>query len=484
MLMLIVGTSDVIHIMSKYIDELKKGREKYPAMVTAIKEIGVATFLTSITTAIGFATLITSNVRPIREFGLNAALGVLVAYVTVIFLTTSLLVLFSKEQIIKETEQNDFWKKWLSSWYATTLNRSKTIVISSVVLVGIFLYGMSLISMNYRIESNLPKKARITDDFKYFEDKFSGFRPIEFAVMVKDTSYAAGDYEVQREVAKLENHLSENDNFKAVFGLSTLYKSMERMNNGNQMEYYRFPEDKKSFNKSRALLQRTAKDEINSYVNADRTKTRLSSRVADIGAEKIKEESESITQWINTNIDTNLVEIRRTGTGLLVDKNSDYIRESLFSGLGLALAMVSLLMALLFKNFKMLIIALIPNIIPVLFAAALLGFFGIELEAGVSIIFAVVFGIAVDDTIHFLSKYKLMRSRGHTVEESIKTTFMETGKAITFTTIILFFGFLVMLFSNHPPSVTVGLLISITLVGALVCDLLLLPIVMRKLLKD
>ena len=122
--------------------------------------------------------------------------------------------------------------------------------------------------------------------------------------------------------------------------------------------------------------------------------------------------------------------------------------------------------------------------IPVLFAAGLLGFLGIQLEAGVSIVFAVVFGIAVDDTIHFLSKYKLARDKKKSIEESIKITFEETGKAITFTTIILFFGFLVMLFSNHPPSVTVGMLISVTLFAALICDLFLLPVLMRWVLRE
>ena len=140
--------------------------------------------------------------------------------------------------------------------------------------------------------------------------------------------------------------------------------------------------------------------------------------------------------------------------------------------------------ALVLLSKKMLLIALVPNFVPVIFAAGLLGFLGIQLDAGVSIIFAVVFGIAVDDTIHFLSKYKLARDAKKTVEEAIKITFEETGKAITFTTIILFFGFLVMLFSNHPPSVTVGMLISVTLVAALICDLFLLPVLMRNVLKD
>ena len=128
----------------------------------------------------------------------------------------------------------------------------------------------------------------------------------------------------------------------------------------------------------------------------------------------------------------------------------------------------------------MLGIALIPNLFPLLLAGAIIGFVGIELEAGVSVVFAIIFGIAVDDTIHFLSKFNLARRSGKTLEEALHITFKETGKAIIFTTIILFFGFLIMLFSTHPPSITIGLLIASTLVGALICDLTLLPVLIRK----
>jgi len=483
-LMLIVGTSDVIHIMSKYVDELKSGADKRSAMIVTIKEIGLATLLTSVTTAIGFATLMTSNVRPIKEFGGNAAMGVLIAYITVIFFTTCVLSLFSKEQIIKETDSSDFWDRLMDSWYGKTLKHGKLIVGISLVMVAGFFFGMSKITMNYTVESNLPINAKLTDDFLYFEEKYSGFRPIEFAITVKDDTLTADSYEVLSEVSKIEDHLYTNENFRSIVGLTTIYKSLERMNKSNRADAYTFPETKRAFKKSKRLVDKMATGEASIMLSKDKKKTRISTRIADIGAEGIKTEGAKIDQWINTNVDTSLISVKQTGTGLLIDKNAEYIRDNLLQGLIIALVLVSLLMGLLFRDWRMLLVALVPNFIPVLFAAALLGYLGIELEAGVSIVFAVVFGIAVDDTIHFLSKYKLARNKGKTIEESIKVTFQETGKAITFTTIILFFGFMVMFFSNHPPSVTVGILISVTLVGALICDLFLLPVLMRNFLKE
>jgi predicted RND superfamily exporter protein len=169
---------------------------------------------------------------------------------------------------------------------------------------------------------------------------------------------------------------------------------------------------------------------------------------------------------------------------MLLDKNVEYARRSLLTGLGIAIFIVGFLMVLLFKNLKYLIIALVPNIFPLLFAGAILGFLGIELEAGITIVFAIIFGIAVDDSIHFLSRFKLGRAKGLSVEQAMKNTFLETGKAICVTSIILFFGFMVLLFSVHPPSRSIGILIGITLVTALLSDLFIIPLLIRLFIKE
>jgi predicted RND superfamily exporter protein len=256
------------------------------------------------------------------------------------------------------------------------------------------------------------------------------------------------------------------------------------MNGGNTAESYQFPSSKQEFDKAKKVIERLNQLETTVLINKARNKTRISSKVADIGADSIKILGNKLDSWVNQNINSSIIEVKRTGTGLIIDKNSVYVTESLIKGLGLALIIISIVMALMLRNWKMLILAFIPNILPVLFAGALLGYFGVELEAGISIVFAVIFGIAVDDTIHFLSKYKLCRDQNFSVEKSIELTFKETGKAILFTTIILFFGFMIMLFSSNPPTQTVGVLISVTLFAALLSDVLLLPVLMRKWLKD
>lgn len=482
-LMLIVGTSDVIHIMSKYVDELKKGRAKRDAMITTIRQIGMATLLTSATTAVGFASLMTSKVALIREFGMHSAIGVVIAYITTIIFTTSLLSMFTVEQIIKEDPSGqNVWDRLLGKSWPWVMKNQRSISLVTLVSVLLCLYGITLIDTNYTISGNLPKGAKVTEDFLYFEDQFSGFRPLEFAIFAQD-DYEADDYEVVKEVSRLEDHLYTYPDIKSIVSQATLYKSLEQMSNSNRQDAFSFPSSEAKYKRYKRMLDRFPMEDNMVMISKDRKKTRISSRIGDIGAERIKEQGVEIDAWVEANIDPDIIKVKRTGTGLIVDKNSVYVRDSLLYGLGLALIIVSILMGFLFKDLKMLFISLVPNIIPILFAAALLGYMGIDLEAGISIVFAIVFGIAVDDTIHFLSKYKLSRNAGMSVDDALAITFKETGKAIIFTTIILFFGFMIMLFSSHPPSQSIGLMISITLITALLYDLTILPVLIRKFLK-
>lgn len=477
-LMIIVGTSDVIHIISKYIDELRKGSSKKEAITVTIKEIGLATLLTSLTTAIGFGTLLTSRVDPIRDFGLNAALGVVVAYITVIFFTTSLLSYFKADQLMKMGKSLAFWEKSMLSSYRFTIANANRIRWGALIMLILCGIGISQINTNYGIIDNLPRGKKITEDFTFFEKELSGFRPMELAV------YAQGDYEVRdfeviREMDKIEDYLRQFQSLQAIGSITTLYKSLNQAFNNNREDAFDVPPTEVQFNRMRRLADQLPKFDPNVLVSKDGKKARITSRIKDVGADTIKAMGLKIDNWIAANIDEEVIQIDRTGTGLIIDKNAEYIRRSLLEGLGIAILIVSVLMALLFKDWRILIIALVPNIFPLLLAGALIGYLGIELEAGVSIVFAVIFGIAVDDSIHFLSKYKLALNKGLDREAAIQITFLETGKAIVLTSIILFFGFLVMLFSIHPPSVVVGLLISLTLLSALVSDLLLIPVLIR-----
>jgi predicted RND superfamily exporter protein len=285
---------------------------------------------------------------------------------------------------------------------------------------------------------------------------------------------------VVQEINKVEEKLKEIEGIRAVNSITAVYKSINQMYGGNRPEAYELPESKRQFERYQRLVSQIPMAQANVLVNKDGSKARITSRIFDIGADSVKYRVDQVQEWAAANVDPDVIQIQQTGTALIIDKNAQYVREDLVEGLGMAILIVSILMALLYQNVKMLLISLIPNVFPLLMAGALLGFLNIELEAGISIVFAAIFGIAVDDTIHFLSKYKLAINKGKSTEEALQITFAESGKAIVLTTVILFCGFLIMLFSQNPASFTVGLLISVTLFGAMISDLMLIPLFIRK----
>ncbi|MCH2044015.1 MAG: MMPL family transporter, partial [Saprospiraceae bacterium] len=388
-IMIIVGTSDVVHVMSKYVDELKRGREKFEAIQITIREIGMSIFLTSATTAIGFLSLITSRVVPIQKFGVNAALGVMIAYVSVMTFTTVMLALFRKEQIMKLDNRREIWGGFMHWIHNLTRKYPKPIVLGGAILIAVCSVGISLVTTNNRLGDMLPRGEKVTEDFQFFEQQLSGFRPLEVAVELQG-DYKVSDYKVMQEMAKLEDYLSSREEIQSVLSITTLDRSLNQAFNGDLMEEYKLPPTEKKFKKYRKKAKRLFKDNAMTgrMISKDGRYTRISARVLDVGADSIRSVVGTIDNWIAANIDDSVVRFRQTGTGVIVDRNSIYMRDSLLQGLGFAILVISILMALLYRNLKMVLVALIPNILPLMIAGALLGFTGIALEAGVAIVFA------------------------------------------------------------------------------------------------
>jgi predicted RND superfamily exporter protein len=478
-IILIVSTSDIVHIMTKYLDELKKENSTTESIRITIKEVGISTFITSLTTSIGFLALITSRIAPVRDFGINCAVGVMLAFFITVPLVLILLSYFKKEDLFNPKGTSPIWENILNTMYTSTLSRSKVIIFITFILLGFSIFGITNISTNYSIKKNIPLSEKVGKDFLFFEENFNGFRPLEFAITAKQKDVE--DYSIALEIDKLENHLSATPNVGNVISPVTLQKSYYRIQNDNVNDSFKLPPTEDLYLSQLSVLNRLSNTENNILISKDKKQARISSRVLDIGADSIKALSSEIDVWIKSNIDSNIIEVRQTGTGLILDKNSIYVKESLLWGLLFSVILVSVIMAILLKDWKILFIALIPNIVPLIFIGGLLGWLNIELEAGISIIFGVVFGIVVDDTIHFFGRYKIVKDQHKDIEKSIKITFMETGKAIIFTTIILFLAFLVMLFTAQPLTKVVGLLLSVTFIVAVLCDLYLIPILLRKL---
>ncbi|MFP5471019.1 MAG: efflux RND transporter permease subunit [Bacteroidia bacterium] len=477
----IVGISDVIHIISKYLDLLREGYDKNQAIKVAFKEVGLATFLTSITTAIGFLTMLLSDIEPIRHFGLYTAMGVMVAYILAFSFLPAILVISKKPKNKAVEIGGKFWKKTMNRLLYFILKNKKKIVISSFIVAVIAIFGLTKIRVNSFILEDVREDNPLKQGLLFFEDNFSGARPFEMEISVVDASKNVFSSEVISEVAKLENYLQKEYGVSSIISSNTAIK-LANFNMDLGVEgSYKIPSSKLKLKQ----IQNTIKDipQSKTLFSQDFKQARLTAKAKDLGSQVYSEKNQKLEEFISKNIDQTIIKTQLTGSAHLIDKNIKNIVMSTLYGLVIAFSVIIIIVGIIFKSFRMIIITLIPNILPLLILGAIIGYFGIDIKVSTSIIFTIAFGIAVDDTLHFINKLKIELSKGRPLALAVRTTFISTGKAIILTTLVLCAGFISLVGSSFMGTFFVGLLVSITLFLALIFDLFLLPILILKFYK-
>jgi predicted RND superfamily exporter protein len=482
--MFVVGTSDVIHVLSRYSSEKLRLNNWSEALRLTFKEVGFATLLTSITTAVGFATLMTATIYPVQRFGIVMAIGVMIAFCVTFLLLPSLLYLIKDRwSIMKGNEGGEILRLQLPvSWFEFILQYRNKLLLIVVGIVILCFAGMSRLRVNNYLLDDLRANDPHMIDFKFFEDEFSGVRPFELAL---ESPNGLMSYAVQKEVEKLEEYLQADFNASNIISPLFFTKSINQALNGGSATQFTLPVLDKAYKKQKKYLNRfKTEDFYKSYVADDGLKGRLSAKIMDEGKVVIDRKVTSLNNFVQTNINPELLSVKVTGTAMLIDKNAEYLAVNMLQGLGIAFVIISVIVAILFRSFRMVIISLIPNMLPLLMIAGFMGLVGIDLKASTIIIFTISFGIAVDDTIHFLSKLKLELAKGIEVDLALKNTYVSTGKAIVITSVILFSGFASLMFSTFQSTFYIGVLISLTLLFAMLSDLVVLPILVKKFYKQ
>ncbi len=478
-LLVIVGTSDVIHIMVKYIGELHLGKSKQEALGITFREVGMATFLTSLTTAIGFISLATSNMPPIRNFGLYAALGVLVAFGTAFLFTTAFISRFSESALMKPRTGPRPITRMLLNIDHLTKTHTTGIVVVTMVLIVICGIGASRATLNLTVSRDLPFGSKLLTDFKTIDKKVRGLNTLDIAVQVRD-GYNLYELKVQRELDRIEKELHKNPLHGPLISPLIAFRIMNQAWKGPSSENYTLATSQEEFDKQYAIADRFMGKSLRSLLSEDGKEAWLFINVPDIGSERLWELNEKITALTS---DNPYFRITQSGPRYIFDKHQKLLVFSLLKSLGLAVLIVSFFVALVFRNWRFVVISLIPNIIPLVVTAGAMGYLGFQVDPKIAIVFTVAFGIAVDDSIHFLSRYKMERDKGFDINTAIHNTFAESGKPIFLTSLILFFGFGSLVLSSFPPTFTIGFLLSLTLAVALAADFFLLPVLIRWLLS-
>lgn len=477
-ILFVVGMSDVIHMLSKYIEELRAGKQKQEAIRKSVKEVGLATFLTSFTTSVGFATLVTSTISPVQDFGLYTSIGVMVAFVLTIVLMPAVMVLASRPSVINNERSTRWWSILLHRFFLISIKYRWPIAFGSLVIAVISMIGMQQVKVNNLLLEDLHPREPLKKEFAYFEKMFSGGRPFEMQVMHADSATDLWKAEHIRFLEKLEKAAMQHFELGFVQSPLTFIRFYHRAVNSGLNAYYNIPSEDKQLDSLLQDMKRSGfipSDESRRFLSENFALARISGKMHDVGSYQANQMEKAFRVEVNQWPETKKYRAEITGSARLIDLNISHLSVNLLKGLSLAFVIVSVLFGLLFRSWRMIFIALIPNILPLLIIGGLMGFTGIDLKVSSSIIFTIAFGIAVDDTIHFLSRFRIELDKGKSKLYALKRSYLSTGKAIFLTTLVLCMGFAGMISSSFQSVFVIGLLTTITLFTALIFDLFLLP---------
>lgn len=455
--------------------------------MSSLKEIGLSILLTSITTAIGFASLYVSRIPPIREFGIYAAVGVLFTFFVSVVILPNLMLGVDPEKFLKSPslENQPIWVRFFNYIHRLTKEKARLVFGAFIFVIVSSIYLIFQISLDTYLIEDIGKNDPVRLSMEFFEEKAYGLRPFELGIEVKDSSRKVSDQELLVEMEKIQNFLSSEAKFSPFLSPVSLVSEANYVYHFNRERYRRIPRKQSDIDQFLSMAQLNGGEALlNKVMTPDGRYARMSSRTADMGTYKFEELNQKLEEFIATETDTSLYSYKITGHAYLTEHNLNYIRTSLLWGLGLAFIAIGFIMGFLFKSWRMLFISMIPNVIPLILTGGLMGLLGITLTASTALVFVIAFGIAVDDTIHFLSRYRLEKSLGHDMETAIMNTLQGTGKAIILTSFVLMGGFVMLLLSDFGGTFSTGLFTALTIFFAVLADLFLLPILIRWVMKE
>ncbi|WP_421765302.1 efflux RND transporter permease subunit [Ekhidna sp.] len=468
-----VSMSDAVHLMNalKKSEEVQGGEK----IKKALKIVWIPTLLTSVTTAIGFLSLIWINTEPVQLLGLFAAIGILIAFIVTFsfgLLIASFTNYSSDKKIIEVPEK----------WLTFLLKNKKAVIVSSFALLIVLIPGINQLKINSFLLDDLPEDSQVRKDFEYADSQLGGSKPYEVRVEVADTSLSIWDKTVMDQIVKIEEYLLNDYPIAKVQSPATIIKYLNMVNQGGLNENYVYPQAANKYNQVLRLKNRIDPKRLDKLVTEDGKVGRLIGFFPELGSHETDIRNKKMLAFLNSHIDQQIISYRITGTTYLIDKSHELLSINLLKGLLTAIGVIGLILGIYFKSWKLLIISLIPNIIPLIVVAGILGWLGISLKMTTSIIFTIAFGIAVDDTIHMMSYY--LKNKETDPIQRMKMTFKHAGSAMLITSLIMSAGFSLYLFSNFGATFYLGLFVSLSLIIALIIDLSLLPILLITFQKN
>ena len=476
-LIIVIGIPNCIFLINKYQHEVKLHGNKVKSLQRVITKIGNATLMTNVTTASGFATFILTESKLLKEFGIVASLSILAIFILCLLIIP---IIYTFLPFPKDRHLEHLNRRWIGgfvNWMEHMVKFKRiTIYTTAVALLIVSMIGINQIKISGSLIEDMPTNTEFFSDIRFFEKEFNGIMPLEIMI---DTKRKKGVMKLStlKRMSELEDVILDIPELSKPISVVGLVKySKQAYYNGNT-KFYQLPTaQENNFILAYAKNSSSRVDLLNNLVDSTEQYARITTFMKDVGTDKMERIQEDLQNKINKVFPKERYNVTMTGKALVFQKGTKYLVKNLTISLSLAIFLISLFMAYMFRSGRMIIISLIPNLLPLLVTAGLMGYLGVPIKPSTILVFSIAFGISVDDTIHFLAKYRQeLQTHNWKIKTSVYRALRETGISMFYTSIVLFFGFSVFTISSFGGTVALGALVSATLLFAMLSNLLLLP---------
>lgn len=490
-LVVVIGIPNCIYFINKYHTAYLANNDKNKALIEMVSKMGIVTLFCNITAAIGFAVFSFTSSAILKEFGVIAGASImLIFFISFILLPASLSYLPSP----KPAQTKYLNNKWIISFLLRierwVMHHTKIVYSVTAVLLIVSIVGIFKLKTVAFIVDDLPKTDKIYTDLKFFEKNFKGVMPLEIVIDTKKRNGLTGmrSLTVFNKIDSLAQYISAQPNMNRPLSLTeglkfakqAFYEGdssnylMPNMFDGAFVGEYLRPAKTDSTGNKNNFSKMLA-----SFMDSSRQTTRISVNMADVGTQQLPIILNGIEQRAHQLFDSSQYNVQLTGTSITFLEGSRFIINGLKESIFWAFLLISFCMLYLFKSVKILLCSLIPNLIPLVITAGVMGWAGIPLKPSTVLVFSVALGIAIDITIRFLVNYKQELPTYHyNINETVTATIKNTGLSIVYTSMVLIAGFIIFCFSSFGGTIALGWLTSITLLVATLTNLVLLPVLL------
>ncbi len=476
-LIIVIGIPNCIFLINKYQQEVKKHGNQALSLQRVISKIGNATLMTNITTASGFATFIITDSKLLTEFGIVASINIIGIFILSLLIIPIIYSFMAMPKTKHLKHLNKLWIDTFVNWMEGIVRDKRiSVYVVSVVLLVLSIIGIYQINISGSPIEDMPKNAQFFKDIRFFEQEFDGIMPIEIVIDTERKNGVLRPVNL-RKIAQISDLIQEIPELSRPTSVVELVKYSKQAFYNGIPKYYQLPTSQENtFIMDVARKSQGNGNLLKNFVDSTGQVARITTFIRDVKTERMEEIETELRVNLNKIFPPDRYKVSLTGKALLFLKGTKYLVKNLILSLSLAIGLIALFMAYLFRSFRMIVISLIPNLLPLLVTAGVMGFVGVPIKPSTILVFSIAFGISVDDTIHFLAKYRQELSANRwRIQKSVYAALRETGVSMFYTSIVLFFGFSVFVLSSFGGTVALGALVSATLLFAMLANLILLP---------